>query len=1110
MHRRWMGCVLLFVLFVSWFGGSGCFGKDRRVCESDVDCAGSAPNIYCDMDGFCNVRQCSPGIKRPCYSGEKGCKREAAGGTYTCQGSCKAGIQICEVFGLWSTCLGEQLPTLEICDLADNDCDGQIDNVEGGIATCQCLDKGKERPCFAGHAASLGVAECRAGVQVCTDQNRWGTCRDQILPSIEVCDGRDNDCNGKVDDTPNGCLCADGDTRACYIGPVGTLANGRCKAGVQSCKNNRWDSACLNQVLPAKKDDCSTPQDETCGLAPNVGCGCTQGETDCAGTCVDTVSDSKHCGACGKACIAGEICKNSVCACTNGQACCKPGEQKECYSGPSNTRDVSPCKVGKATCTTNGIWGACMGEVTPQTEICNGLDDDCDGQIDKLTRPCAQQQGVCAGSIESCVGGTFVGCAGTPSFGAVYEGVERTCDGRDNDCDGKIDNAPDGSDLCRKCIPTTRDDALSVGSMDANADVRFAFRWDGLQFASVDSKRVLRFFFVGNSTPFPILNNLGIAATPLLSWNPVGAEIALAMQDESILLLSTRSYQPLLFLKQTNQGYAHKGGIERLAWSPDGKLLASAGGASDEYKIRVWDAKTGAERFVLFDLAAKATSISGLAFDRTSRQLVSTSIDGRIRVWGMSDGKQTQSTSVSKLIYALAIHPAKDEIAIACGSAAQNHSQIVIYSLGKLSDPPKDPRQQTIAKVTQLAYNRDGRLLAAIDAFPSVNLRIWETKDYEVVSILYSDAYAFWHFAWNPTKDELITASQGNPAYLYFSCPNLCDQFALKSQNAFYSKSNPVKGLGMTANQDFLVWWTANGALHRAGPPQDLASVKSSISSLSALSTFSVYPSLHPSPKTPNSLLLLYGTTDRKVASVQGPSFGTQQSASTTNPHAAPISAVAWSPHTGLPHLLSADTSGVINAWYYFTSQGWGRDNQWTEHTGAAVNGLAFAPDGYKFASVSDDGTIRIRDLGDFSFSTITLKDGNDSNPHGGVVNAVAWSRDGNWLATAGTNLTTHTIKIWDVRNNFNLLKTLPVGAGVGHTSIIRSLVFHPEGHLLASGGDDKDIRIWKVSSIDPPTVLGWDQGGHTEGVNALVWSPDGKSLYSGGGDGRVIHWECR
>ncbi len=1108
MYRRWMGCLLLFVLLVSWFGGSGCIEKIRRACETDVDCAGSAPNIYCGMDGFCNVRQCPPGTKRPCYQGEKGCKREVAKGDFSCQGSCKAGIQICEVFGLWSACLGEQLPSTEICDLADNDCDGQIDNVEGGIAACQCLDKGKERPCFAGNAASSGVGECRAGVQACTDQNRWGACRDQGLPSTEVCDGKDNDCNGKVDDTSNGCLCADGDTRACYTGPVGTLANGRCKAGVQFCKNNRWDSACLNQVLP-QKEDCNTPFDEDCDGVVNNGCGCAQGQTDCAGKCVDIVSDGKHCGACGNACAVGEICKSSVCACADGQTCCKPGEQKDCYSGPSNTRNISPCKVGKATCTTNGVWGACLGEVTPQTEVCNGVDDDCNGQVDQITRPCAQQQGVCAGSIESCVGGTFVGCAGTPSFGAVYEGTERTCDGRDNDCDGKIDNAPDGSDLCRKCIPTTRHDALSVGSMDANVDVRFAFRWDGLQFASVDSKRVLRFFFLGNSTPFPILSNLGISATPLLSWNPVGEEIALAMQDESILLLSTRSYQTLLFLKQTNQSYAHKGGTERLAWSPDGKLLASAGGASDEYKIRVWDAKTGVERFVLFDVATKATSISGLAFDRTSRQLLSTSVDGRIRVWGMSDGKQSQSTLVPKPIHALAIHPTKDEIAIAREATTPNSSQIEIYSLGKLTDPPKILRHQAVAKVTQLAYNRDGRLLAAIDAFPSVNLRIWETKDYEVVSILYSDAYAFWHFAWNPTKDELITASQGNPSYLYFSCPNHCDQFALKSQNALYTNANPVKGLGMTANQDFLVWWTANGALHRAGPPQDLASVNSSITSRSDLSAFSVYLGLQPSPKNNGSLLLLYGTTTSQVGSLQNAQFSKQQGSSTINSHVSPITSVAWSPHLGLPHLLSADTSGVIKAWNYFTTQDWRRDHEWKDHK-SAVNGLAFSPDGHNFASVSDDGSIRIGDIGNFALPTISLNENGNGKPHNGVVNAVAWSRDGSWLATAGTDLTTHTIKIWDVRNNFTYLRTLPVGAGVSHTSIIRSLAFHPEGHLLASGGDDKDIRIWKVSSIDPPTVLGKNQGGHTEGVNALVWSPDGKSLYSGGGDGRVIHWECR
>ncbi len=1105
MHRRWIGHLLLFVSLVPLLGGSGCIAKVRRACESDTDCAGSAPNIYCDVEGFCNVRQCNSGGKRPCYRADKGCTYNATSKGYTCQGTCKAGVQICEANGLWSLCFGDQVPSVEICDLADNDCNGQIDDVKDGIASCECLDKGKERPCFAGTAAFSGIGECRAGIQGCTDQNRWGPCRDQALPTPEICDGKDNDCNGKIDDTTEGCICADGDTRSCYTGPQGTLGEGLCRAGIQVCKNNQWESTCNGEVTP-KAEDCSTPLDEDCNGRIDDVCPCAQGQTKCNETCVDTKTDLKHCGACGTACKDGEICANSVCSCVDGQ-------ERSCYTGPQDTRGKGACRGGIQTCKNNQWESTCKGEVTPTTETCNGIDDDCDGKTDEsVTRPCTEQQGVCAGATETCINGTFAGCAGPQSFGALYEATERTCDGRDNDCDGLIDQAPDGSDLCRSCIPTTRNDALSFGNFPKDKAVRFAYRWDGLQLASVDANAVLRFFSQGTSTFTPSLPTT-LSTSALLAWSPVGHELALHAQDGSILLLDTRSYMPLRTLKQNNQIYAHAGGPRHLAWSPDGKLLASAGDAADAYTLRVWEIQTGTERFALVGHTA---TISGLAFDRLSRTLISTSADKSIRTWDMSNGTLSQTKVVSsEVIHALAVHPAKDEIAVAHGDKPDPKqappkmapSQIEIFSLSNLSTPPRTLRQQVITNITKLSYNRNGNLLAAIDDFPSINMHVWETADWNVVSILYSDAYRFNDFVWNPTKDELLAANEGNGQYLFFSCPQICDQFALKFQNSHQTKT--VKGIGSTANQDFLVWWSDDGSLYHSSP-QNIAMVTeraNKTTPYTGMTAFSVYPALSPTPRNLGNLLLVYGNNDGKVFSAKGTKLGSFQNADVTTSHSMPVSSVALSPHTGLQYLLSADTSGKIKVWDYFQVP-WLLTHEWSDHTGA-VNGFAFAPNGYTFASASDDGTIRIRDLEKHTNATIALQESGDTKPHGGAVTAVAWSRDGKWIATAGTTLVgTYTIKIWDGRN-YNPLRTFTTAMGTGHTSPIRSLVFHPNGDLLASS-DGSGIRIWKVDTGAFVAVLGTFQSGHTGGVNALLWSPDGKFLYSGGDDGRVIQWECR
>lgn len=60
---------------------------------------------------------------------------------------------------------------------------------------------------------------------------------------------------------------------------------------------------------------------------------------------------------------------------------------ESCYTGPAGTLNNGICKAGIKTCT-NGAWSNCYGEVLPQTETCNGIDDNCDGSVD---------EGVCGG-----------------------------------------------------------------------------------------------------------------------------------------------------------------------------------------------------------------------------------------------------------------------------------------------------------------------------------------------------------------------------------------------------------------------------------------------------------------------------------------------------------------------------------------------------------------------------------------------------------------------------------------------------------------------------------------------------------------------------------------
>jgi hypothetical protein len=152
----------------------------------------------------------------------------------------------------------------------------------------------------------------------------------------------------------------------------------------------------------------------------------------------------------GHACVAGYACIQGACVAPNGDACTE-GAARGCGS------DAGTCRPGTQRCSA-GLWTACEGGVDPADERCDGKDNDCDGLTDNAVigaPSCEMQAGVCAGAHVACVDGGFAARCDSFDYGAFYETVEATCDGRDNDCDGQADSAPDGGVLSQGACELT-------------------------------------------------------------------------------------------------------------------------------------------------------------------------------------------------------------------------------------------------------------------------------------------------------------------------------------------------------------------------------------------------------------------------------------------------------------------------------------------------------------------------------------------------------------------------------------------------------------------------------------------------------------------------------
>ncbi len=501
-------------------------------------------------------------------------------------------------------------------------------------------------------------------------------------------------------------------------------------------------------------------------------------------------------------------------------------------------------------------------------------------------------------------------------------------------------------------------------------------------------------------------------------------------------------------------------GAMQIAWSPDGKLIAS-GGRSGE--IRIWDVAAGKVastirvpgdvlmiRFapvggsIAFAIANKVylapisgtprevvlhdSAIQQLAFSADGTQIASVSSDGKLMTF---DGTTARvHLSVKGILNCVAFSPTRPQVA-----AGGEDGVVRVVDLA--SDSTMELRGHTGA-VYSVAFAPDGSQLASGSVDNTV--RLWPVAGGEPMI--------------------LSGHVDGDPIRVRFGR----DGKRLLSEDT-----------------DFAIVWDARTGQQLGKAPERFPSAVTPDFTMVArggdggqldledLATGAVQPLRG---YTANVLQLAFSPTGDRLATLGGGSLRVwvfdQRSSHQLVGHESWVNGIAFTPDGRTVVTSSTDkTLRVFDVMTGITRR------VFAGHTAPLVN-LAIAPDGRSVASASTDRTARVWDLETGAARVLT--------GHEGALRAIAYARDSRAIYTAAED---GTIRIWNLGDG-------SVRVLADHRGVVNSIDVSPDGRLLVSAGDDGGVRVWNLASSAMREL------GHHEGAAGDArFLPDGRRVIS-------------
>jgi WD40 repeat protein len=628
-----------------------------------------------------------------------------------------------------------------------------------------------------------------------------------------------------------------------------------------------------------------------------------------------------------------------------------------------------------------------------------------------------------------------------------------------------------------------------------------------------------------------------------LVFSPDGTKLATASSDETVKIWDLGNGHDIVTFA------GHKDKVRCLAWSSDGAFIVSAG---QEKNIKIWDAKTGKE---IKNIVAVGELVSSIALSKDGKHIFS----GQLNVPGNPpNGLFVYETQTGKLVREVRDFTNKigtlalnnDGTILAAGDDNGNVRLFSFPSFIENANQPAYWTQQDAAGATyHLSFSPDGKTLVRVGPlgvklyntpvpnapFQVAQPRITINTNGPRTAVYSRDGKTLFTgdfdgniILWDPENGQRIgeyKKSHNSPInQLVFSpggdrlascsgdfAVRLIDFDIVLQSRDFEGHDAPVwtaafspngtKLLSASADKTVKVWQRDSGKVlftitdHTA--PVTCAQFSTDgklIASAGGDKIVRIFDAADAKPlrkcegHTGTITFLDFSADSKRIVSCGADRKIIIWDADTAKPltsitdNPSIVAAVAFHPNGKQIAVGNIDQTIRL---YDVSGK---LQHSWNAH-GIAVNGVAYSPNGQFLASCGADMSVAVWPL------TSPGANGMRLSGHTGPVSMVAFRKDNIHLVSCGAD---QTIKLWKVEGN--AAKELQTFRG--HKDWVTSVAFSKDGYHVVSASVDRKLKIWEITSRDLPLLAE-----HTSAVETVAVSPNGEIIATGSVDRTIKLW---